>query len=121
MLRSVAQIRLSGAILTLVKNTTYKLGSVMEGKHSDTRHPLNLGGSNCQTIALSESLNISPLRHQDSRKNRGKKIPLRNFCKTTYEGGQRKNMKIGKKWNFKSCIYIISCSSRKDNYKNYMR
>ena len=51
-------------------------------------HPLNLGGSNCQTTALSESLNISPQRHQDSRKNRGKKIPLRNFCKTTFAGGQ---------------------------------
>ena len=41
----------------------------------DSPHPMNIGGSNCQTIALSESLNISPLRHQDSRKNRGKRFP----------------------------------------------
>ena len=48
------------------------------------RHTLYLGGSNCPTIALSESLDMSPPMHQDSRKNRGKNAPLGIFCQINF-------------------------------------
>ena len=56
-------------------------------------HTLYLGGSNCPTIALSESLDMSPPMHQDSRKNRGKNAPLGIFCQINFYGENEKKEK----------------------------
>ena len=57
------------------------------------KHTLNLGGSKCPTIALSESLDMSPPMHQDSRKNRGKNAPPWNFLSNQFLRGKWKNRK----------------------------
>ena len=85
------------------------------------KHTLYLGGSNCPTIALSESLDMSPPMHQDSRKNRGKNAPLGIFCQINFYGENVKTEKTAMWQNCTCYSYIIFCLRRSDIYKNHMR
>ena len=64
------------------RNTVVEVEFSYGGKN--TVHTLNLGGSKCPTIALSESLDMNPPMHEDSRKNRGKNAPLGIFCQINF-------------------------------------
>ena len=82
---------LTSHVVLVLERSCYGWGHIMRisdsifvNKSRYGVHTLNLGGSKCPTIALSESLDMSPPMHQDSRKNRGKNAPLGIFCQINF-------------------------------------
>ena len=82
---------------------------------------MQIGGSNGATIALSYSLDISPLMHEDYRKNRGKYALLRIFCQNVFYEKNKNTGKIDIRQYIKCYSFINCCSWRNDIYKNHMR